>query len=219
MIKLVIFDLDGTLLNTLDDLADSCNYILEKHGFPVHPSDSYRYFVGNGISKLIERAIPEDSRQPEFIEQLRGEFVAYYSLHAEEKTTPYEGIVPLLQKLQSQGIMLAVASNKFMTGTQSLVNEYFEDINFVSVFGQREGVPVKPDPRIIFDIMNESGITDKKEILYVGDTATDMKTCTNAGIRGIGVLWGFRTEEELRENGATYCVNQPSEIIDIIMNG
>lgn len=218
MIKLVIFDLDGTLLNTLDDLADSCNYILEKYGFPIHPSDSYRYFVGNGIGKLIERAIPEDKRQSDFIEQLRKEFIAYYSLHAEDKTAPYEGIVTLLQDLRSHGIMLAVASNKFMAGTQSLVKEYFGNIDFVSVFGQREGIPVKPDPRIVFDIMEESGITNKEEILYVGDTATDMKTCTNAGIKGIGVLWGFRTEKELKENGATYFVSKPSEIFDIIAN-
>lgn len=217
MIKLVIFDLDGTLLNTLEDLADSCNYILEKHGFTTHPLDSYRFFVGNGISKLIERAVPEDKRNSELIEQLRKEFISYYSKHAEDKTAPYDGIIDLLTELESNGIKLAVASNKFMAGTQALVKKYFNNINFVSVFGQRDGVPVKPDPQIIYDIMEESGISDEEEILYVGDTGTDMKTCNNARIKGIGVLWGFRSEAELRENGASYIVEKTSEIKELVM--
>jgi len=217
MIKLIIFDLDGTLLNTLDDLADSCNYILKKHGFRTHSLDAYRFFVGNGISKLIERAIPEEERNDDFIEKLRKEFICYYSAHAEDKTAPYTGIMDLLHALQDKGIKLAVASNKFIEGTQSLVKKYFGDIQFISVFGQREGIPVKPDPQIVFDIMKDSGIMNKEEILYAGDTGTDMKTCKNAGIKGIGVLWGFRTKEELKENGAKYIVNNPSEIMDIIM--
>ncbi len=216
MIKLVIFDLDGTLLNTLDDLADSCNYILKQHNFPTHPSNSYCFFVGNGIAKLVERALPEDRRNAEFIEQIRLEFIEYYSLHAEDKTAPYEGIISLLKELQKQDIKLAVASNKFMAGTQTLVQKYFGDITFSAVFGQREGIPVKPNPQIVYDIMDKSGIRDKEEILYVGDTATDMQTCKNAGIKSIGVSWGFRTKEELKENGASYIVDSPESILDII---
>jgi phosphoglycolate phosphatase len=216
MIKLVIFDLDGTLLNTLDDLADSCNYILRQHNFPTHPLNAYRFFVGNGIAKLVERALPENRKNTEFIEQIRLEFIEYYSLHAEDKTAPYEGIVTLLKELRKQDIELAVASNKFMAGTQALVQKYFGDITFSAVFGQREGIPVKPNPQIVYDIMEKSGIQDKKEILYVGDTGTDMQTCTNAGIKGIGVSWGFRTKEELKENGAAYIVDSPENILDII---
>lgn len=216
MIKLVIFDLDGTLLNTINDLGDSCNYILQKHGFPVHPLDSYRFFVGNGITKLIERVIPENERNADFISQLRHEFIRYYTQHAEDKTAPYEGITDLLHELQAEGIGIAVASNKFMAGTQALVKKYFGEINFVSVLGQREGIPVKPDPQIVYDIMNESGVQNRNEILYVGDTGTDMQTCTQAGIQGVGVLWGFRTKEELEMNGASYFIEKPSEILDII---
>lgn len=216
MIKLVIFDLDGTLLNSIDDLGDSCNYILEKHGFPTHPLDSYRFFVGNGVAKLVERALPEDKREPNFIEKIRQEFVAYYSLHAEEKTAPYDGIIELLEKLSTDGIMLAVASNKFIAGTTALVKKYFGDFEFVSVLGQREGIPVKPDPRIVYDVINISGIENKDEILYVGDTSIDMQTAANAGVKSIGVEWGFRPKSELIENGADYIISKPVEILDII---
>lgn len=216
MIKLVIFDLDGTLLNTIDDLANSCNYILNKNELPVHPLDSYRFFVGNGISKLIERSLPQEKRSAEFVDQLRQEFIDYYSLHSEDKTAPYAGIVNMLEELQSKGVKLAVASNKFMSGTQALVKKYFGNIEFVSVFGQREGIPTKPDPRIVFDIIAESGIANKEEILYIGDTGIDMQTCTNANIKGVGVLWGFRSKEELEENGATYFAEEPTDILDII---
>lgn len=216
MIKLVIFDLDGTLLNTLDDLADSCNYILNKYGFPQHPVEAYRYFVGNGVAKLVERALPEDVRTPEFIEKVRKDFVEYYSAHAEDKTCPYDGILKLLEDISAKDIKLAVASNKFIAGTKALVKKYFDHIEFTSVLGQREGVPVKPNPQIVYDVMAESGITDKKHILYIGDSGADMKTAMNAGVESVGVLWGFRDRAELKENGASYFVESPTEILDII---
>jgi phosphoglycolate phosphatase len=218
MLKLVIFDLDGTLLNTVEDLGDSCNYILGKYNFPVYPLDSYKYFVGNGVAKLIERALPEAERSPEFIEKLRKEFVEYYSEHSENKTAPYPGIVKMLKDLESKGVKLAVASNKFNSGTQSLVKKYFGDIRFVSVLGQREGIPIKPDPQIVFDIMRKSGVENKSEILYVGDTGTDMKTAVNSGIESVGVLWGFRPRKELEETGAVYLVEEAGEIVKIVQD-
>lgn len=219
MIKLAIFDLDGTLLNTIDDLADSCNYILEKNHFPVHPINSYKYFVGNGMTKLIERALPcELKNNSGEVERVKKEFIEYYSTHSTSKTAPYNGVIEMLKTLNSMNIKLAVASNKFIEGTQSLVKKYFYEINFSSVLGQRAHVPMKPNPQIVYDIMNEIGINNKEEILYIGDTGTDMQTAVNSGIKSVGVLWGFRSEEELKEFGAEYIVSKPDEIIKLIKN-
>lgn len=218
MIKLVIFDLDGTLLNSVTDLGNSCNYILKKYGYPVHPLESYKYFVGNGVGKLVERALPEDKRDPEYVEKIRIEFVEYYSKHASEATAPYYHITDLLASLEKANILIAVASNKFESGTKSLVAQYFSDFKWAAIYGQREGIPPKPDPRIIEDILDDLQITDKTEVLYLGDTATDMQTCKNAGITSIGVSWGFRTIKELQDNEAEYIINDPLELLDIIEN-
>lgn len=218
MIKLVIFDLDGTLLNSVEDLGNSCNYILEKHNFPIHPMDKYNYFVGNGVAKLVERALPEEHRSPKFVEQIRKEFIAYYSLHAQDKTSPYPGIIELLNGLQKRNIKLAVASNKFDTGTKSLVAQYFGDMEFAAVYGQREGISPKPDPSIIYDILKDVHISDKSEVLYLGDTGTDMQTCNNSGLTSVGVLWGFRPKEELELHGAKYLISHPMELLEIIDN-
>lgn len=216
MIRLVIFDLDGTLLNSIEDLGNSCNYILAKHDFPTHAMEKYNYFVGNGVSKLIERALPETHRSPEFVEQMRKEFISYYSLHAHDKTVPYAGIMELLNKLHARNIKLAVASNKFDAGTKALVAQYFGSFEFVAVYGQREGIVPKPDPTIVYDILTDVAITDKSEVLYLGDTSTDMQTCNNAGITSVGVLWGFRSAEELKESGAKYLIASPLELLPII---
>lgn len=219
MIKLAIFDLDGTLLNTLNDLADSCNYILEKNHFSVHTLDSYKYFVGTGVTKLIERALPSELKNNSGeVERVKKEFIEYYSTHSASKTAPYNGVIEMLKTLNSMNIKLAVASNKFIEGTQSLVKKYFYEINFSSVLGQRAHVPMKPNPQIVYDIMNEIGINNKEEILYIGDTGTDMQTAVNSGIKSVGVLWGFRSEEELKEFGAEYIVSKPDEIIKLIKN-
>ncbi|QII69606.1 HAD family hydrolase [Apibacter sp. B3706] len=219
MTKLAIFDLDGTLLNTLNDLADSCNYILEKNHLPVHALDSYKNFVGNGMTQLIERALPSELKSDlEVIEKIKDEFIKYYTKHSDIKTAPYDGVIEMLKSLSSMNIKLAVASNKFMEGAQALVKKYFSEIKFSSVFGQRTNVPMKPNPQIVYDIMNELGITNKEEIIYVGDTGTDMQTAVNAGITSIGVLWGFRYEEELKKYGAEYIVKRPEEILRLVKN-
>lgn len=217
MTKLAIFDLDGTLLNTLNDLADSCNYILEKYHLPVHALDSYKNFVGNGMTQLIERALPSELKSDlEVIEKIKDEFLEYYTKHSAIKTAPYDGVIEMLKSLSSMNIKLAVASNKFMEGAQALVKKYFSEIKFSSVFGQRTNVPMKPNPQIVYDIMNELGITNKEEIIYVGDTGTDMQTAVNAGITSIGVLWGFRSEEELKNQGAQYIINYPEKLLEIV---
>jgi len=218
MKKLVIFDLDGTMLNTIDDLANSCNYILKKYNLPIHSVEKYKTFVGNGVKKLIERALPKEKINEEFVEKLHMKFVEYYSQHFEEKTVPYEGILKLLKDLSKKEVKLAVASNKFNSATRSLVKKYFREFEFSSVLGQREGIPIKPNPQIVYDVMNESDIIDKQEVIFVGDSGEDMKTATNAGIDSIGVLWGFRSKEELKENGAKHIVEKPENILDILLD-
>lgn len=214
-IKLIIFDLDGTLLNTISDLAHSTNYALEQNGFPGHPVEAYNYFVGNGINKLFERALPENKKTAEYVTRIREIFLPYYDKHNTDYTKPYNGIHELLKTLQSEGYMLAVASNKYQLATEKLIRHLFPDITFTAVFGQREGVPVKPDPTIVRDILNIAGISTK-ETLYVGDSGVDMQTAINSEITSIGVTWGFRPREELQTNGADYIVDSPSEILRII---
>ena len=214
MIKFVIFDLDGTLLNSLEDLADSCNYLLRKYGFPEHPLDSYRYFVGDGIHKLVERVLPEDKRQQDFVEQFFQEMVAYYDIHKADKTMPYFGIVETLETLQQQGTMLAVASNKVNKAMIPLMEHYFPTIKFTAVLGQREGIPVKPHPQIIFDIL-EMAKVNADECLYVGDTDVDMDTAHRAGLKAVGALWGYRDRQELTEHQAEYIIAQPMELLKI----
>lgn len=215
MIKLVIFDMDGTLLNTLDDLANSTNQTLHRFGFPEHPIDAYRYFVGDGIRKLVERALPSDKRDEETIELIYNAFMPYYDKHKEEKTGPYPGIISLLKQLVEHGILLAVASNKIEELMPSLMEHFFPSIPFAAVKGSLPGRATKPDPAIVEDILKETGV-EKEETLYVGDTAVDMKTATAAGLFKIGVLWGFRTFEELQQAGADAIISDPSEILGFI---
>lgn len=217
MIKLVIFDLDGTLLNSLEDLADSCNYLLRKYGFPEHPLDSYRYFVGDGIHKLVERILPEDKRQPDFVEQIFQEMVAYYDLHKEDKTVPYPSIIETLETLQERGVMLGVASNKVNKAMMPLMEHYFPTIKFTAVLGQREGIPVKPHPQIVFDIL-EMAKVNAEDSLYVGDTGVDMDTAHRAGMKAVGALWGYRDRQELTEHQAEYLIAQPTELIKLTVD-
>lgn len=212
MKRLVIFDLDGTLLNTIADLAQSTNHALSILGYPVHDESAYHFMVGNGINKLFERALPEGKKSEENILRVRKEFVPYYDAHNADKSRPYPGIPELLAQLQAQGVQMAVASNKYQAATQKLVAHYFPNINFVAVFGQREGVNVKPDPTIVEDILHLAKV-DKKEVLYVGDSGVDMQTAINAGITSCGVTWGFRPRTELEEFHPDHIAERAEEIL------
>ena len=216
MKKLIIFDLDGTLLNTIADLAASVNHSLKQSGYPEHPENAYYMFVGNGITKLIERALPENKRSKEIIESVRSLFLSHYDENNTVFSTPYPGIPELLTMLKDAGYLLAVASNKYQKATEKLVTHYFGDIDFAAVFGQRDDVPVKPHPQVIEDIIKLTGITDKSEILYIGDSNVDMHTASNAGVEACGVIWGFRSHEELASCNPSYIVDKAEEIMKII---
>lgn len=213
--KLVVFDLDGTLLNSLEDLADSANWMLQQHSFPTHPVDDYRYFVGDGMRKLIERIIPPKELNDPQISRCQHEFLDYYRIHMEDKTTVYEGITELLMELKNRGLKVAVATNKAHIAVEPLMTKYFPTIRFDALFGQREGIPVKPAPQIMFDILRHTGC-EPSDTLHIGDTATDMQLAHNAGVTAVGVLWGYRPLEELEKAGAEHIIQRPLELLDLI---
>ncbi len=215
MKELVIFDLDGTLLDTVGDLAAACNHILAEAGYPQHPEEAYRRFVGNGIGKLIERAVPENARTPRHLEELRASFVDRYTANIDRRTRPYDGIPELLAGLRLRGVKLAVASNKFQEGTAALVERFFPEIPFVAVLGQRKGFPAKPDPAVVNEIMEAAGAA-REQTLYIGDSDVDMITARNAGVGSVGVVWGFRGEKELAASGAGHIAYIPGDIIALI---
>ena len=216
MKKLVIFDLDGTLLNTIADLAHSTNYALNKLGYPTHEIEKYNFMVGNGIDKLFERALPEEEKSKENVLRVRKEFVPYYDIHNADDSRPYPGIPELLSYLQDAGVQIAVASNKYQAATQKLVDHYFPEIHFTAVLGQREGVKVKPDPIIVSDILEIAKVA-KEEALYVGDSGVDMQTAANAGATACGVTWGFRPRTELEEFNPSYIADTAGEIKNLIL--
>lgn len=213
MLKLLIFDLDGTLVNSVADLADATNYALNKYGYPIHDEEKYNYFVGNGVLKLIERALPENERTEEQIKILREDFSEYYNVHYKDKTRPYNGIPEVLHKLRKKGLQLAVASNKPDEFTKIIVNHFFPD-TFSCVQGGLDGVPKKPDPQIVLSIMEKFSVSPD-ECLFIGDTNVDILTGKNSGVCTIGCLWGFRDFEELSSAGADYIISDPEEILDI----
>ena len=216
MYKLVIFDLDGTLLNTIGDLAESCNYALKMCGYEPHPVSAYNFFVGNGIMKLFERALPEDARDAKTLREMREYFLWHYERNNNVKTKPYDGIIELLESLQRDNYMLAVASNKYQEATENIVKDYFGDFDFIKVLGQRDSIPIKPNPHIINEILDAAQV-NANETIYVGDSGVDASTATNVkGITFIGATWGFRPKKELEENGAEIFANSPEDILNII---
>ena len=212
MTKLVIFDLDGTLLDTLGDLANACNHALARCGYPPHGKDAYRHFVGKGIMNLFRSALPEDSRDDVTIERMREYFIPYYNEHKCDITQPYPGIISLLDRLTGSGIMIAVASNKYQEGTEQLVERFFGEYDFAAVLGQRDGMPIKPDAGIIYEAMRLAGDVTAEETVYCGDSDVDMMTGRNAGVRTIGVTWGFREREELEAYSPWMTVDDPCQI-------
>ena len=215
MKKLVIFDLDGTLLDTIADLAESANHALKQLGYPTRDVEKIRTFVGNGVNKLLFRALPDEEKTEENMMRMRTHFVPYYDAHNADLSAPYPGIVALLEELQAKGLKMAVASNKYQEATVKLVKHYFPMIDFVEVLGQREGINVKPDPTIVFDILQKAGVS-KEETLYVGDSGVDMQTAINAGVDAIAVTWGFRPRTELEDFHPMGLIDQAEELLGFL---
>ena len=215
MKKLVIFDLDGTLINSIADLAVAVNRALVACGYPTHPEEAYGFMVGDGIRKLFERALPEAERTEENIERIREHFMPYYEVHNADLSRPYEGICELLEELQRRGVGLAVASNKYHSATQKLIAHFFPTIGFSVVLGHREGVPTKPNPAIVEEILAHCGVA-KSEVLYVGDTNVDMLTAKNAEVDVVAVSWGYRPRTELAAHNPMAIIDHPLQLLDYL---
>lgn len=218
MIELAIFDLDGTLLYTVEDIAAATNHALAACGYPVHSVDTIAGFIGNGINKLFERALPEEYKNQEEVLRIRSLFIPFYDLHGAERSRPFRGIPELLRDLDSQGVKIAVASNKYHSATARLIPHFFPDIEFSAVLGQREGFPAKPDPGIVYEIISSSGLSlqEKENCIYIGDSGVDMQTAANSGLTAVGVTWGCRPRSELEKYSPAYIVDTPEEIGRII---
>lgn len=213
MYSAVIFDLDGTLLNTLDDLAAAGNHALHLHGLPPYAADAYRTMVGNGIPKLVQRMLAPHGR-----EDLQGrmleDFTLYYNAHMQDHTAPYPGMVPLLRRMAGAGIACAILSNKAHPNTAALAQHYFGGLVGAAA-GKKPDVPPKPNPAAVYTLMEELG-ADKNTTLYVGDSDVDMQTAKNAGLPACGVLWGFRCREELAAAGADFLVEDAAGLQALI---
>ena len=218
MTKLVIFDLDGTLLDTREDIANACNHALRMCGCPERSLEEYNTLVGRGIYNLFKDALEKTHRNEETILAMKSHFVPYYNEHICDFSKPYPGILEMLDKISSKGIAIAIASNKYQEGTEILVKRQLEGIPFISVLGQREGKPIKPDPSIIFDSMEAAGGISPEETVYCGDSDVDMQTGRNAGVRTIGVSWGFRTRDELLAYRPWFLAESPEKITAAVID-
>ena len=214
---LLIFDLDGTLINTIDDLGQACNHALSACGFPTHKIEDYPRLVGNGINKLIERALPEEHRNEATVLRLREYFVPFYDQHNCDLTRPYDGIPELLQTLKAAGHTLAVASNKYQAATEKIVAHFFPN-TFDVVLGERVGVPRKPDPQIVWDIIHRLSpfASNLSPIYYIGDSLVDAATAKAANLPFVACTWGFCTQKQLAQAQPNYMIHRPSEIVQII---
>ena len=214
--ELVIFDLDGTLLDTIGDLGEACNHALKECGCPEREMKEYNSLVGRGIDNLFRGALPEGMRTEDMVRNMRGFFIPYYDRHKCDRTKPYEGIVGVLETLRETGIKVAVASNKYQEGTEALVRHFFGFMEFVKVLGQGEGRPIKPSPEIVEEAINAAGNPPKENVIYIGDSNVDMETGRNAGVRTIGVTWGFRTREELEAYKPWRIADSPADLTGMI---
>ena len=210
----VIFDLAGTLRNTIDDLAQATNYALRELGFPQHGLWIYPNMVGNGVGRLMERALPDDARSEKNVKDMLAVFKSYYDEHCCDATKPYPGISEMLEEFTSRGVNLAVTSNKYQEAVTKIIGHYFPTANFKAVLGNEEGIPRKPDPSIVFKALSMCP-TPKAEVLYVGDSGVDMETARRACVESVGVSWGFRKIHELKEAYADHIVSTPSQILEL----
>lgn len=208
----VLFDLDGTLLATLQDLGDAVNRVLAARGWPTHDLEAYRYFVGEGASTLIERALPAAHRDAASVRSALAAYRADYEKHWNVTTRPYDGIVEMLAELRRRGLTLGVLSNKPHAMTVRCIESYFPGVPFPALLGQRDEVAKKPDPAGAYEAARLMGVAPDR-VLYVGDTGTDMQTACAAGMFALGVTWGFRPEQELLDNGAQALAHHPRDII------
>lgn len=215
MYQNVIFDLDGTLLNTIDDLADAANWVCVNHGWPTHTVEEYKQYVGNGMTKLAQRFVPADWRTPAGIKQILDEFMPYYDAHKEDKTAPYPGIPDLLHELKGAGVNIAVLSNKAHSLVPSILENYFPGV-FSYTQGAVDGMPTKPDPTLLHRLMKEMGAS-QESTLFVGDSNVDVRTAKNGGLTCCGVLWGFRGREELEQEGADFLAENTDELKQLIL--
>ncbi len=211
--RAIIFDLDGTLLNTLEDLADATNWALRKNGMPERALEEVRMFVGNGVRKLIERAVPDGEENPLF-EQTFEDFKRYYVVHCHDKTCLYDGVGEMLHALKERGFQLAIVSNKLQAGVDELYERYFKDTVAVAV-GERPEIQRKPAPDMVELALQALGVT-KEEAVYVGDSDVDLQTARNSGLPCISVLWGFRDKEFLQAHGATTLIASPSDLVNLL---
>ena len=220
MFNVYVFDLDGTLLDTLQDLANSVNYALRQHGMPEHSIDDIRRFVGNGVRLLMERAVPDGARNPQF-EAAFATFRQYYMQHSLDTTRPYDGIPELIHELKNRGCQMAVVSNKMMAATQELVHHFFPDIPVAIGEHEAAGIRKKPAPDTVFEALRQLGIIhhpssiihQTSDIVYVGDSEVDIETARNSGLPCISVLWGFRSRDFLLAHGATTFAERPADIL------
>ena len=215
MYQNVIFDLDGTLLNTLEDLADAGNWVCRNHGWPEHTLEEYKYFVGNGMTKLVERFMPENLRSEMKIESTLEEFMPYYHAHKADKTAVYAGISEMLEQIQKAGVQIAVLTNKAHGVASEVVEAYYPGI-FPIVQGALPDMPTKPNPTLLHVMMEKMGAT-AENTLFVGDSNVDIRTAKNGGVNSCGVLWGFRNQQELEEEGADYLAETPEKLAELIL--
>lgn len=212
----VIFDLDGTLLDTIGDLADSMNAVLENHGLPLHRTEEYKLFVGEGVETLVARSLPAglefSSDMPGLVAEMKSEYRNRWSV----KTKPYTGVPELLRGLAERNLPIAVLSNKPDEFTKEMIGHYFSGVPFVAVMGAQKGFPMKPDPSTALMVCRHMGL-EPETVVYLGDSGTDMQTALRAGMIAVGALWGFRGEKELRANGAKILLDKPMELMKLCL--
>jgi len=213
--KSAIFDLDGTLLDTIIDLSNSMNAVLKKHGYMLHDYKSYKIFIGKGIKNLVKKALPSENINNEKLNKYLSEMEDEYSKRCFENTIPYPGIIELLNHMQNSSITISVYSNKADNFTKKMVKKYFPSINYAFIIGARENFKLKPDPSVPKEISESLGIKPE-DFMYIGDSEIDMQTAVNSGMFPVGALWGYRNEKELVDNGAKLLLKNPMDLIDFI---